>query len=72
MSETKGCGHVRFVMMELRREELKEKLPIVRMEIDYELLTLYDALQVNDTVQIIKSKERLQQLRHQLLMINEV
>ena len=72
MSETKGCGHVRFVMMELRREELKGKLPIVRMEIDYELLTLYDALQVNDTVQIIKSKDRLQQLRHQLLMINEV
>ncbi|HEX6595264.1 MAG TPA: hypothetical protein VF095_11925 [Bacillota bacterium] len=57
---------MKFVMEELKREELKEKQPVIRMEIDYELLTLYDALQINDVVQIIRSKERLKQLHQQL------
>lgn len=57
---------MKFVMEEFKREELKEKQPVIRMEIDYELLTLYDALQINDVVQIIRSKERLKQLHQQL------
>ena len=56
-------------MEALRRKEAEEKLPVIRMEIDYELVTLYDALQANDTVEIIKAKERLEQLRIQWLEI---
>lgn len=59
---------MKYVMEMLRKKELQEKLPVIRMEIDYELATLYDALKANDTVQIIKTKERLEQLRRQLLM----
>lgn len=58
---------VKYVMETLRRKEAQEKLPVVKMEIDYELLTLHDALQADDKVLIIKTKERLQQLRLQLL-----
>lgn len=58
---------VKYVMEALRRKEAQEKLPVVKMEIDYELLTLYDALKADDKVQIIKAKERLEQLRLQLL-----
>lgn len=58
---------VKYVMETLRRKEAQEKLPVVKMEIDYELLTLHDALKVDDKVLIIKTKERLQQLRLQLL-----
>ncbi|HLR74675.1 MAG TPA: hypothetical protein VK077_05335 [Virgibacillus sp.] len=62
---------MKFVMEDIRREEVKKNLPVIRMEIDYELLTLYDALQANDRVEIIKAKERLKQLRKQLLQANE-
>src|SRR5699024_9093045 len=58
---------VRYVMEAMRKQELKENLPVIRMEIDYELATLYDAMQTWDTVQMIKSKQRLKQLRHQCL-----
>lgn len=63
---------MKYVMEALRREEAKAKLPVIRMEIDYELVTLFDAMKANDTVQIIKAKERLKQLRRQLLEIENV
>ncbi len=65
----KGSGGMKYVMEALRRQEAKEKIPVIRMEIDYELVTLYDALQADDHVQVIKSKERLKQLRKQMIEI---
>lgn len=62
---------VKFVMETLRIKEAQERLPVIRMEIDYELVTLHDAMQANDNVEIIKSKERLKQLRGQLLEIED-
>jgi hypothetical protein len=62
-------NQVKYVMEALRRKEAEEKLPVIRMEIDYELVTLHDALKAEDKVQIIKSKEKLKQLREQLLKI---
>lgn len=55
----------------LREEEARKKLPVIRLEIDYELLTLYDAMVSKDTIQIIKSKERLEQLRKELMEISK-
>lgn len=62
---------MKFVMETFRKQELKEQLPIVLMEIDYELLSLHDALESNDIVQIIKIKERLNQLRLKKIEIEE-
>lgn len=62
---------MKYVMDALRRKEAEEKLPVIRMEIDYELATLFEALQENDTVLIIKTKERLKQLRKQWLDIEQ-
>ncbi|MFD1066108.1 hypothetical protein [Oceanobacillus locisalsi] len=56
---------MKYVMETLRRKEAEERLPVIKLEIDYELATLHDALQEDDTVQIIKSKERLKQLSEQ-------
>jgi len=56
---------MRYVLDELRQREVEEELPVIRLKIDYELVTLHDALQVDDKVEIIKSKERLEQLRLQ-------
>lgn len=58
---------LKYVMEALRKKEAQEKLPVIRMEIDYELVTLHDALQAHDQVEIIKSKERLKQLHRQLV-----
>ncbi|WP_308419793.1 hypothetical protein [Ornithinibacillus halotolerans] len=58
---------LKYILEEVRRQEEKEKIPVIKMEIDYELLTLYDAMQEQDNVQMIKSKERLKQLRQKLL-----
>ncbi|WP_026905980.1 hypothetical protein [Paucisalibacillus globulus] len=60
---------MKYILEEVRRNEEKEKIPVIRMEIDYELLTLYDAMQVEDKVQIIKSKEKLKLLRKKLLSL---
>ncbi|WP_217585722.1 hypothetical protein [Lentibacillus saliphilus] len=62
---------MKFVMEAIRKQELEEKRPVIRLEIDYELATLHDALILNDRVQIIKSKERLELLRRQWLGMNE-
>ncbi|MFC2950243.1 hypothetical protein [Virgibacillus sediminis] len=60
---------MKYVMEALRKKEAEEKLPVIKMEIDYELVTLYDALQEKDQVQIIKSKEKLEKLRMQMLEV---
>ncbi|MFD2760585.1 hypothetical protein [Lentibacillus juripiscarius] len=62
---------MKYVMEDLRRKADKSKLPVIRIEIDYELMTLYDAIQANDSVQIIKSKEKLKALRARLLQLQE-
>ncbi|API93756.1 MULTISPECIES: hypothetical protein [Virgibacillus] len=62
---------MKYVMETLRKKEAREKLPVIRMEIDYELVTLYDAMKKEDTVAIIKSKERLINLRKQWLEMED-
>ena len=65
----KEVAKLKYVMEALRRKEAEERLPVILMEIDYELVTLYDAMQANDKVSIIKAKERLEDLRKQMLQI---
>lgn len=60
---------MKYMMEAIWREEAKKQLPAIRLEIDYELVTLYDALQIDDRIQIIRSKEKLEQLRVQLMHI---
>ncbi|WP_345238749.1 hypothetical protein [Pontibacillus salipaludis] len=51
------------VMDSLRKREVMERLPVVKMEIDYELMTLFEAMEEEDNHQVRQSKERLEQLR---------
>lgn len=60
-----------YVMDALRKKEAEKKIPVIKMEIDYELLTLYDALQAKDTTQKILSTEKLVQLHAELQKISE-
>lgn len=67
----RGCEVLRYVMESLRRKEAIEKLPVIKMEIDYQLVTLHDAIKANDQVEIVKAKEKLEQLRRELLNIEK-
>ncbi|WP_405100665.1 hypothetical protein [Oceanobacillus sp. FSL H7-0719] len=57
---------MKYLMQAIERQEAKQKLPVIRMEIDYELMNLYDAMQAEDKVEMILSKERLTALHKQL------
>ncbi len=54
-------------MEALKRREAEEKLPVLKLEIDYELVTLFDAIKAEDQEAIEASKQRLSELREQLL-----
>lgn len=57
------------VMAALKRRDAEERIPVLRLELDYELATLYDALKQRDTEQINQSKQRLKQLRREMLLL---
>ncbi|UOQ93039.1 hypothetical protein MUO14_22005 [Halobacillus shinanisalinarum] len=57
---------MKHVMETLRKREAEERLPVIRLEIDYELVTLHDAILAQDKEQIKASKVRLTELRKQL------
>ncbi|WP_181348963.1 hypothetical protein [Thalassobacillus sp. CUG 92003] len=58
---------MKHVMEALKRREAEEKLPVLKLEIDYELVTLFDAIKAEDQEAIEASKQRLSELREQLL-----
>jgi hypothetical protein len=42
---------------------------VLRLEIDYELATLYEAIQENDQDRVKKTKSKLEQLRKDMLSL---
>jgi len=48
----------------------KEYVKVLQFELDYELATLFDALEVNDEKQEVKSKNRLQEIHRELETLN--
>ncbi|WP_027725558.1 hypothetical protein [Tuberibacillus calidus] len=57
------------VIQTLKRTDAEKRIPVLRMEIDYELLTLYDAMESNNIEQIEQCKQRLEKLRQELLRL---
>lgn len=55
---------IRKVDIEKQYEE------VLMLEMDYELGTLFDAMQINDTVQMDKSKHRLAEINQELSYLN--
>lgn len=58
-------------MEALRKREAEERLPVIRIEIDYELVSLHDAMKAEDKEQIEKCKKRLLNLHKQLVEWSE-
>ncbi|WKB34955.1 hypothetical protein QS257_14325 [Terrilactibacillus sp. S3-3] len=58
------------VIQTLRRQDAeKKRIPVVRMEIDYELATLHQAILQNDYATIKTCKERLEKLRQEMIQL---
>ena len=48
----------------------KEYVKVLKLELDYELATLYDAIQDEDEKQVMKSTNRLHQIHRELETLN--
>lgn len=64
-----GWIKMKHVIQTLLRNDAEKRLPVIKMEINYELATLYEALQNNDQRQIEKSKQKLEQLRKEFILL---
>jgi len=58
---------MKYVIDHVKQKEHQHMESVIYMEIDYELVTLKDALDENDTLTIIKTKEKLIYLVNKLL-----
>jgi hypothetical protein len=57
------------VMQALRSKRPDERIPVLRMELDYELATLQDALQSGDQESVQLCKNKLLELRQEMLLL---
>jgi hypothetical protein len=60
---------VEEVMQALRSQRSNERIQVLRMELDYELAVLSDALKASDEETIRSSKEKLETFRHEMLLL---
>jgi hypothetical protein len=60
---------VKQVIQTLKRRDAEKRIPVLRLEIDYELATLYDAMLAKDTSQMNKCKRKLELLRQEMLQL---
>lgn len=57
------------VIAALKRRDSEERIPVLRLELDYELATLFEALTQENQTQVKRSTERLKQLRREMLLL---
>ncbi|WP_100404616.1 hypothetical protein [Bacillus solitudinis] len=57
------------VVQSFRRIDSKMRIPVLRLEIDYELMTLHDAMVVEDLSMMAQSIEKLELLRQDLMKL---
>ncbi|MFZ4450296.1 hypothetical protein [Salibacterium aidingense] len=57
------------VIQTFKRKDAEERIPVLRMEIDYELVSLHDAMAEESLEKINQCKVRLEQLRQELIRL---
>ncbi|HLQ73994.1 MAG TPA: hypothetical protein VK125_07140 [Bacillota bacterium] len=62
---------MRDVLEIVQKEEIRREKEKILLEIDYELARLYDFMQVDDEVQMAKTKGRLETLRRKFLICTD-
>ncbi|KIL50319.1 hypothetical protein KP77_16940 [Jeotgalibacillus alimentarius] len=49
-----------------KRDYIQERLAVLRMELDYELAVLFEAMELENKTEIDSVKERLSLIRHEM------
>lgn len=57
------------VIQTLKRKDGERRIPVLKLEIDYELQTLFDAMQAKESEQVELSKHKLEELRGEWLRL---
>jgi hypothetical protein len=57
------------VMNGLKRTEGEKRIAILRLELDYELATLYEAMMENDEEKKKECKRKLEKLRQEMIRL---
>ncbi|TPG93543.1 hypothetical protein EEL32_00370 (plasmid) [Brevibacillus laterosporus] len=57
------------VIRAMKGSRAEQRIPVAKMECDYELAVLFDALEDGDYEQVELSKAKLQELRRELLLL---
>lgn len=60
---------MRQVINALKRTDAEKRIPVLRLELDYELATLFDAMTINDNEAMTESKKKLEVLRLELIRL---
>jgi hypothetical protein len=60
---------MRQVIRSVNRNDQRKKLAVLRLEVDYELATLYEAMIENDEEKKNKCKQKLEKLRQEMMRI---
>lgn len=59
------------VIKAFKCKEAEERIPVLRLELDYELAILYEAIKENDERKKNRALKRLYELRQELLLLEE-
>jgi hypothetical protein len=57
------------VIQEVKCMDVEKRMPVLRLEIDYELMTLHDAMLKEDLIKINDAKRELESLRKEFLQL---
>lgn len=65
----KGVHKMKQVINTFKRKDGEKRLAVLRLEVDYELATLYDAMIENDEMKKNECKQKLEKLRQELFKL---
>lgn len=60
------------VIKAYKSKDSEKRIPVLKMEIDYELAELYEAIQEKNTHRVDQCKARLKELRRELLLLEAI
>jgi len=58
------------VSRSVKRNDGEKRIAVLRLELDYELATLYDAINENDEKKKKKCKQKIEMIRQEMLQLN--
>lgn len=57
------------IMHAFKSKRVEERIPVLRLELDYELARLYELIETGNEEEAARSKERLTELRREMIML---